>query len=460
MTAAPPTIPVASITLADGNAIRAAITAGPTTGNVRKHPSHPGIRDGDFENGIIIHEYGHGVSNRLTGGPAVNCLSGNEQAGEGWSDYLAISFLLDPALDDPDQPRGMGPYALFQADRHGAGIRPRPYARDMSIQPFTYDSIKTGGWLNGASLALPHGLGHGWASVLWDLNWDLIDKYGFNPNIYGAWNTGGNNRAIQYVMDGLKLQGCGPGLVVARAAIIAAADTLTDGADTCTVWATFARRGLGYSAVQGTTNRDDNSEAFDTHPDCLEGFIDGIEEGPTLNTLIAGNTRAMTFTAQTGPGRGHPREPAVLPAGRLQHARDGRPGVAVHHAAADPGEGRDAGRSELHELRRQLQVPVEDAPGMGRHLPRVRAHAQRRRAAPGVLPLLEDPVVPRLRTRPERGRHAGRGRDGLAEGDGQQPDHGHDRRERLLRVREHPRRHVRGDCVGVGLRGCRRSRSR
>ena len=172
----------------------------------------------------------------------------------------------------------------------------------MSIQPFTYDSIKTGGWLNGASLALPHGLGHGWASVLWDLNWDLIDKYGFNPNIYGAWNTGGNNRAIQYVMDGLKLQGCGPGLVVARAAIIASADTLTDGADTCTVWATFARRGLGYSAVQGTTNRDDNSEAFDTHPDCLEGFIDGIKEGPTLNTLIAGNTRGMTFTAKKDQG--------------------------------------------------------------------------------------------------------------------------------------------------------------
>jgi hypothetical protein len=302
MTAAPPTIPVASISLADGNAIRAAIAAGPTTGMVRKHPSHPGIRDGDFENGIIIHEYGHGVSTRLTGGPAINCLSGNEQAGEGWSDYLAISMLLDPSIDDPDEPRGMGPYALFQADRHGAGIRPRPYSRDMSIQPFTYDSIKTGGWLNGASLALPHGLGHGWASVLWDLNWDLIDKYGFNPNVYGEWNTGGNNRAIQYVMDGLKLQGCGPGLVVARGAIVAAADTLSGGADTCTVWATFARRGLGYSAVQGTTNRDDNTEAFDTHPDCQEGFDRPVKDEPTLNTLIAGRTRGMVFHAPPNQG--------------------------------------------------------------------------------------------------------------------------------------------------------------
>jgi extracellular elastinolytic metalloproteinase len=296
LAAAPPTIPVASITQADGNTIRAAIAGGTTTGTVRKHPNHPGIRDGDLENGIIIHEYGHGVSNRLTGGPGINCLSGNEQAGEGWSDYYAITMLLDPALDDPNEPRGMGPYALFQDDRHGAGIRPRPYSRDMAIQPFTYDSIKTGGWLNGTSLALPHGLGHGWASVLWDLDWDLIDKHGFNPDLYGAWDSGGNNRSLQYVTDGLKLQGCGPGLVVARAAIIAAADELSEGEDTCTVWATFARRGLGFSAVQGTTNRDDNQEAFDTHPDCHEGFLGGIADQPSLNIVNGGANRDMEFT--------------------------------------------------------------------------------------------------------------------------------------------------------------------
>jgi hypothetical protein len=191
----------------------------------------------------------------------------------------------------------MGPYALFQPSRQGNGIRPRPYSRNMAIQPFTYDSIKTGGWLNGTSLALPHGLGHGWAAVLWDMNWDLIDKHGFNPNVYEPWDTGGNNRALQYVIDGLKLQGCGPGLVVASRAIIAAADELTDGGDTCTLWATFARRGLGFSAVQGTTNRNDNSEAFDTHPDCLRGFAAPIAAEPALNTVNAGSARPLQFTA-------------------------------------------------------------------------------------------------------------------------------------------------------------------
>jgi hypothetical protein len=196
----------------------------------------------------------------------------------------------------------MGPYALFQPNRQGAGIRPRPYTRDMAIQPFTYDSIKTGGWLGGTSLALPHGLGHGWAAVLWDLNWDLVDKHGFDPDLYAGWDAGGNTRALQYVMDGMKFQGCNPGLVVASRAITAAADTLTDGEDTCTVWATFARRGLGYSAVQGTTNRDDNSEAFDTHPDCQEGFLGSIADEPALNVVRPGSTLPLRFTTGSAGG--------------------------------------------------------------------------------------------------------------------------------------------------------------
>ena len=297
-------IPAAAVNQADGAALKAYIAASPTAvGTLRKRAAHPGIRDGDLENGIIIHEYGHGVSNRLTGGPkTVGCLTGNEQAGEGWSDFLAISLLLDPRLDNPEGSRGMGPYALFQPNRSGAGIRPRPYSRDMTIQPFTYDSIKTNGWLNGTSLALPHGLGHGWAATLWDVMWDLIDKHGFNSNVYDAWRTapaqppgGGNNRAIQYVMDGLKMQGCGPGLVVARAAITAAAET-RGGGDFCTVWASFARRGLGYSAVQGTTDRNDNTEAFDTHPSCKRNFIGPLAE-PAVNTTRAGVLMTLRFTA-------------------------------------------------------------------------------------------------------------------------------------------------------------------
>jgi extracellular elastinolytic metalloproteinase len=43
--------------------------------------------DGDYDNGIIIHEYAHGISNRLTGGPSnTGCLGSGEAGGmgEGW----------------------------------------------------------------------------------------------------------------------------------------------------------------------------------------------------------------------------------------------------------------------------------------------------------------------------------------------------------------------------------------
>lgn len=39
-------------------------------------------RDGDLEAGIIIHEYSHGISIRLTGGPANSgCLGWGESGG-------------------------------------------------------------------------------------------------------------------------------------------------------------------------------------------------------------------------------------------------------------------------------------------------------------------------------------------------------------------------------------------
>jgi extracellular elastinolytic metalloproteinase len=288
-------IPAIAVSQASGVAIKAGL---PATGRVHRNTDRPAMRDADFRSETIFHEYGHGVSNRLTGGPSVNCLTGNEQAGEGWSDFLAITFLMNPAIDDPEGPRGYGQWALYADSRVGPGFRPRPYSRNMERQPFTYDSIKTNGWLDGTSLALPHGLGHGWAATLWDMTWDLVEKHGFNPNAYAAWDTGGNNRAIQYVIDGLKMQGCGPGLVVARDAIIASADLLSEGEDTCTVWASFARRGLGFSAVQGTTNRDDNSEAFDTNPDCRRDFRSPVVAPyGTLTDVDAGDAVPLRFTA-------------------------------------------------------------------------------------------------------------------------------------------------------------------
>ena len=47
--------------------------------------------DGDLDNGIIVHEYGHGISNRLVGGPSsVSCLGNAQQPGEGLNDWWSL----------------------------------------------------------------------------------------------------------------------------------------------------------------------------------------------------------------------------------------------------------------------------------------------------------------------------------------------------------------------------------
>lgn len=56
-------------------------------------------RDCSFDAGVVIHEYTHGLSNRLTGGPAnANCLNPFESGGmgEGWSDFYATAIRLKP----------------------------------------------------------------------------------------------------------------------------------------------------------------------------------------------------------------------------------------------------------------------------------------------------------------------------------------------------------------------------
>ena len=244
-------------------------------------------RDGDLSSMIIAHEYGHGISLRLTGGPAtVGCLSNDEQMGEGWSDFFGL-VLTANAADVGTTSRGVGTYALGEAPG-GPGIRPSPYSTNLAVNSTTYGDI--------SGLAVPHGVGYAWASIIWEAYWALVDEYGFNADIYDDWTTGGNNLAVQLVVDGLKLQPCDPGFVDGRDAILAADTALTGGANECLLWDAFAKRGLGYSADQGDPdNLNDGTEAFDIPPYC--GFL--LAQPETQN--ICAGTPAI-YEVRAGDG--------------------------------------------------------------------------------------------------------------------------------------------------------------
>jgi hypothetical protein len=245
-------------------------------------------RDGDLDNGVIAHEYGHGVSNRLTGGPGnVNCLNNAEQMGEGWSDLLGLLLTMETG-DAGTDTRPIGTWLLGQGP-NGSGVRAFPYTTNMAVNPHTYNSI--------IGAAIPHGVGSVWAAIVWEAVWALTDAHGFNADFYGDHTTGGNNLAIQLILDGMKLQPCSPGFVNGRDAILLADQNLTGGQNQCLLWTAFAKRGLGFSASQGSNNSTgDGTQAFDLPAACDNAPVLNLSTNQMGGTLGQGQLLTQSLT--------------------------------------------------------------------------------------------------------------------------------------------------------------------
>ena len=287
-------IPCVMISQADGQRLRNALSAG-NPPQVSLVGANNVARDGDYDNGVIAHEYGHGISNRLTGGPSnANCLGNDEQMGEGWSDWIGLMLTMK-AGDQRGDVRGYGTFASGQPI-NGTGIRPAPYSTDRSINNFTYAST------NNANISRPHGIGFVWATMLWDLTWDLIDLHGFDSDFNTG--TGGNNIAMRLVTEGMKLQPCSPGFVDGRDAILLADRQLYNGAHQCLIWQAFAGRGLGFSASQGSpASRSDQVQAFDLPPLCQTPTAP-----PRADFRLAANQTCTGFIAISDSSNNTPQQ--------------------------------------------------------------------------------------------------------------------------------------------------------
>ncbi len=260
----PVTIPALMLGADDGVALRSALAAGERV-TVALQPREEIPVDGSFDNGIVAHEYAHGLTTRLVGGPQVTtCLLNEEQMGEGWSDFFLLASSPGAAGERPDgtEPRGIGLYS-FSGSPGERGFRTRPYATDLAVSDHTYDDIITA--------TVPHGVGEAWASMLWDVYWAMVDAYGFDEDLVGG--SGGNNAAVRLVIEALKYTPCRPGYVDGRDALLIADRLENGGANQCLLWEVFRRRGLGFSADQGSGDlRTDNREAFDPNPSCISSL--------------------------------------------------------------------------------------------------------------------------------------------------------------------------------------------
>lgn len=265
------TIPTVLVVKSEGDYIKSLLTAN-TTVNVtlKNDPATSMTPDGSFDNGIITHEYGHGISNRLTG-TGSNCLNANvsmEQMGEGWSDFFALMLTNRPG-DNASVPRGMGTYVIGQTPAE-LGIRPARYSPDFTVNAYTYGKTNGMTYINtsgGVSLDV-HSIGFVWATMLWDLHWKYVEKYGYSSDVLSS-APNGSTKVLQLVTDALKLQGCNPSFIDGRNAILAADQATTEGADKCMIWRVFARRGLGVNASAGLKNNiNDQVENFDIPVEC------------------------------------------------------------------------------------------------------------------------------------------------------------------------------------------------
>ena len=251
-------------------------------------------RDAALDNEVVVHEYVHGLTTRLTGGARNTGCLGNlaEQMGEGWSDWYALMLTMTPG-DARARARDFGTYAAG-----GAGLRPAAYSTDFAVNDYTYGHTAT------RSLAAPHGVGFVWATALWEVTWDLIDAHGFAADLTDGRGAAGNQIALSLVTEALRLQPCNPGFVSGRDAILAADRLLYRGEHLGLLWAAFARRGLGGAASQGSSaDNGDNAEAFDVP---AVSTADAVPPGAvtTLAAVSASSTSAtVTFQATGDDGQ-------------------------------------------------------------------------------------------------------------------------------------------------------------
>jgi extracellular elastinolytic metalloproteinase len=174
-----------------------------------------------FDSSVVFHEFTHGVSNRLVGGPANDRALEAIQSGgmgEGWSDYIACTINNSIVV---------GSWVVNRS----SGFRKFPY--DSSF-PDHFGKLGTGRYDE------VHNIGEIWCAALMEMNRNI-----------------GRLLGLQLVVDGFKLTPANPSFLDARDAILRALDDkraagqLTQAQFDAAhngAWAAFAKFGMGPGA--------------------------------------------------------------------------------------------------------------------------------------------------------------------------------------------------------------------
>ncbi len=270
-------------------------------------------RSGGLDRDVMLHELTHGLSNRLHANAAGLTSNMSAGMGEGWSDFYARS-LAATADENSNAVYTVGGWITNLAvpgyiDNYFYGIRRFPYApitllggpSSRPFNPLTFAdadftdfNISNGAYPRGpfgsAIVDAVHNLGEIWASGLFEVRARLIARHGFAL---------GNQRTLQFVTDGMKLDPASPTFLEARDSILAAATAGgASAAEIGDIWAGFAARGMGvFATIENTGGAAGNNttrvtESFNAPGDSLPTFsIDDVSV-----TEGNGGTTTATFT--------------------------------------------------------------------------------------------------------------------------------------------------------------------
>ncbi|UYM07081.1 M36 family metallopeptidase [Solicola gregarius] len=213
---------------------------------------------GAFDTSVLLHEYTHGLSNRLVTDAAGNSTLNSLQAGsmgEAWSDYYAMDYLAAKGLVK-DSPRKDG--QVLEGEYVAAGQLFRTQAMDCPVDSkqrncrdldgarggYTYGDVPT---IGGSPEV--HSSGEVWSQTLWDVREAL-----------------GHRTTGMLATRAMELSPDDPSMLDMRNAILQADKVAYDGVHEARLWKIFANRGMGWFA--GSTDGGDTrpAEDFKTPP--------------------------------------------------------------------------------------------------------------------------------------------------------------------------------------------------
>lgn len=268
-------------------------------------------RDGTIDGGIIGHEWGHYLHQRLSS-------PGTQQGramGEGWGDFQALMQLVHPNDNTGASFSGVFATGIYASATFGDsayyGIRRVPYSKDMTKNGLTFKHIGDSatlppGMLDFANNAEVHNAGEVWCQMLWEGYSNMLD----DTLGAGARHTfdQAKRKMADYVVAGLKLAPPNMTFTEQRdgilTAAVAAGRISGDFSDFQDLASGFAKRGAGRCARSPTRNSmtlDGVVESFTTNPEPVfvsAFFEDTLPACDHDGVLDAGETGRIAITVQ------------------------------------------------------------------------------------------------------------------------------------------------------------------